>query len=186
MYLSSEGVEREIPLVCFDSVALVQGLLRELYKAQGHSTTGSIDWDWNKFDSSPGSSRSESSSGGGMATTPAAGYNEAAKATAGTVLGLAAFTAAEGITSRTQVFMSEKRGQCKVGKLELTALDFCPCTSMKMVGREFKLELKCQQFVPHDVQQMLFGVTSSHLSLSLIVGQRRVREKPCSSPLNCW
>lgn len=102
------GVERKTPLVCSHSVALValvQGLLRELYKAQGHSTIGSTDWDWNKFDSSPGSSRSEGSSGGGMATTAAAGDNGAAEATAGAVLGLAGSTAAEGITSRTQVFM---------------------------------------------------------------------------------
>lgn len=117
----SVGVEREDPLACFDSVALVQGLLRELYKAQGHSTTGSMDWDWNKFDSIPGSSRSENSSGGGVATRTAAGDNGAADSTAGNVLGLAASTAADGIAPRTQV------------------LSFCPCT--KMVGRDFKLNL---------------------------------------------
>lgn len=125
----SVGVEREAPMVCFDSVALVQGLLRELYKAQGHSTTGCMEWDWSKFDSSPGSNRGESSPGGGMATTAAAGDNGVAEATAGNALGLAASTAAEGITSRTQVFVSENE---RKRHREYLAQIFAPCT--KMVG----------------------------------------------------
>lgn len=114
--------------MCFDFVALVQGLLRELYKAQGHSTAGSMDWDWNKFDSSPGSSRSDNSSGGGVVTT-AAGDDGAVEATAGPALGLAASTAAEGITSRTQVLMAE-----------LTRLRFSRKLRYGMVGRECKLK----------------------------------------------
>lgn len=34
---------------------LPQGLLRELYKIQGHSYSGATEWDWSKFEAQPGS-----------------------------------------------------------------------------------------------------------------------------------
>lgn len=108
-------VQSGSPLLCVDDVAFVQGLMRELYKAQGHSTTGPMDWDWHKFDSSAGPSRSESSSGGGVVTTGVPGNNGVVEATAGTALGAAPSTAAGGVTSRTQVSWS--RGQRKLTSL---------------------------------------------------------------------
>lgn len=33
----------------------LQGLLRELFKAQGYSVTGSVEWDWTKYEAQPGS-----------------------------------------------------------------------------------------------------------------------------------
>lgn len=32
----------------------LQGLLRELYKMQGHSSSGTTEWDWTKFEAQPG------------------------------------------------------------------------------------------------------------------------------------
>ncbi|CAM9198370.1 unnamed protein product [Ectocarpus sp. 13 AM-2016] len=83
------------------NIPYLQGLLRELYKAQGHSTTGPMDWDWSKFDALV-ESNSECSSGDVGAV----------EATADTVQGcVAASTTAEGVTSRTQVAITDGKGQ---------------------------------------------------------------------------
>eukprot|EP00903_Cladosiphon_okamuranus_P013275 g12377.t1 len=37
------------------NVPYLQGLLRELYKVQGHPSSGAPDWDWSKFEAQPGS-----------------------------------------------------------------------------------------------------------------------------------
>eukprot|EP00752_Nemacystus_decipiens_P015070 g13425.t1 len=106
------------------NVPYLQGLLRELYKAQGHATAGSMEWDWSKFDSLPGSSKCETSCGGGVATTAAAGDSGGTDAAAGNVLGLVASTAAEGITSRTQAATADGKSQLQHPNLnEFPAFD---------------------------------------------------------------
>ncbi|CAM9584936.1 unnamed protein product, partial [Ectocarpus sp. 12 AP-2014] len=94
------------------NIPYLQGLLRELYKAQGHSTTGPMDWDWSKFDALV-ESNSECSSGDVGAV----------EATADTVQGcMAASTTAEGVTSRTQVAITDGKGQLPQANLRQTTL----------------------------------------------------------------
>lgn len=46
---------REIPPnMAYLFYMIRQGLLRELYKVQGHSSSGTTEWDWTKFEAQPG------------------------------------------------------------------------------------------------------------------------------------
>lgn len=42
------STEATVISVC---VLYAQGLLRELYKVQGHSSSATVEWDWGKFES---------------------------------------------------------------------------------------------------------------------------------------
>ncbi|CAM9140283.1 unnamed protein product [Ectocarpus sp. 12 AP-2014] len=51
------------------NVPYLQGLLRELYKVQGHSPSGTPEWDWSKFEGGSGRGGVESISGEAIATS---------------------------------------------------------------------------------------------------------------------
>lgn len=49
----SRGQYSTTTTICMCLVDM-QGLLRELYKVQGHSSSGVTEWDWSKFETQPG------------------------------------------------------------------------------------------------------------------------------------
>ncbi|CAN0235492.1 unnamed protein product, partial [Ectocarpus fasciculatus] len=53
-----------------------QGLLRELYKVQGHSPSGNTEWDWSKFEGGPGRGGVENVSGEAIVTSDKPGETQ--------------------------------------------------------------------------------------------------------------
>lgn len=76
-----------------------------MYKAQGHSSSGTIEWDWSKFEVQLESGTTENSAGGGAITSGAHGEHGDLDVPADDILGLpvSPAVAVDGVITRTQV-----------------------------------------------------------------------------------